>query len=1010
MRAFFMVYFRYNTPMIQTPFTNAYSKLNTAQKEAVDHIDGPVMVIAGPGTGKTQVLALRIAQILQKTDTKADSILSLTFTNSGVRAMRDRLEGYIGADSHAVGISTFHSFALTLLEKYYALLDFDVMPTLLADDEAVFLVDEILHSHDWNHIRPRGNPTQNFGDLKQLISILKRERISVDTFLSHVLGDIKTLQEDPESISTRGPSKGSLKKEIEKKIDSLEKTREVVEFYRFYEEEKKKRSLLDYDDVLEQAVRLVEEYEDVRADIREEYLYVLVDEHQDSSGVQNSFLKAVWKDVEKPNIFVVGDDRQLIYGFSGASLSYFEEFSHMFGRARLITLTENYRSTRPILSLADDLLKSSITTEVLSSNKKGETKPLLREYAYPRDEILGAGLYFKEHIEKGVPPEECALLVPRNYHVRDAIAILQNLGLPVSSGKSVSLFSSPKTAVFLRVLGIIASPYDSRLLAQAVLDVESGIPILSAHLFLRNTKPDKITLEELVSYEGDAGLFAGEHPIAQFGAKLSGWVTTLSGESLPHIVAVVGNELLVDASKSTEELLSNVEIVRSFIHLATLFSKKGPVTLASFLAYIARLESYGTHIEQATFGSEGGVRVMTLHKSKGLEYDCVWVAHMNEETLMSDKKSNFTLPEKIKEHMRARDVLTAKRELYVAITRAKEHCVLSYASRGYTGNELEVAHIIRDLPEVHFVREYKEDTEKTLLSHGARMYTKTKEKDAPLSLSGIQELVRTHYVDSNVSVTLLNNFFECPWTWYFRNFLRAPETKGPSLVLGSAVHDSIDHILKSKHTPTQKEVEEYIHAYLSAEGMGDTKEKMKLTRDGVHAVMHWVESYYPNLAKDHRSEVPLPVKDARFPSLSIYGKIDLVEKISDGTLVVTDFKTGTPKTTSMIEKRDEEGRLSSLMRQLAMYSYLFRHSKEGARVSQSRLLFLEGESDSKNALYNTTITDEEIDLLVRDIKDYEQLLVSGEWVSRPCTVKTYGKGGGCEYCARARILGIEKGV
>ncbi len=126
--------------------------------------------------------------------------------------------------------------------------------------------------------------------------------------------------------------------------------------------------------------------------------------------------------------------------------------------------------------------------------------------------------------------------------------------------------------------------------------------------------------------------------------------------------------------------------------------------------------------------------------------------------------------------------------------------------------------------------------------------------------------------------------------------------------------------------------------------------------------------------------------------------------------MVTDFKTGTPKTTSMIEKRDEEGRLSSLMRQLAMYSYLFRHSKEGARVSQSRLLFLEGESDSKNALYNTTITDEEIDLLVRDIRDYEQLLVSGEWVSRPCTVKTYGKGGGCEYCARARILGIEKGV
>ncbi len=147
-----------------------------------------------------------------------------------------------------------------------------------------------------------------------------------EIFLQEVDKEIENLKQDPESISSRGESKGKIKKEIEKRIESLERTKEVVEFYRLYEEIKKEKGFMDYDDVLEYAVKIVESSDDARDDIRETYQYILIDEHQDSNGVQNQFLKAVWQETEKPNIFVVGDDRQLIYGFSGASLSYFEEF------------------------------------------------------------------------------------------------------------------------------------------------------------------------------------------------------------------------------------------------------------------------------------------------------------------------------------------------------------------------------------------------------------------------------------------------------------------------------------------------------------------------------------------------------------------------------------------------------------------------------------------------------------------------------------------------------------
>ena len=289
-----------------TDFERAFQGLNTAQKQAVEATEGPVMVVAGPGTGKTQVLALRIAHILEKTDVGSDAVLCLTFTRSGVAAMRARLESYIGSTAREVQISTFHSFAGNIVEKYHSVLDFDRAPVSLDDTEAILLVDQLLHGYEWDYIRPRTNPSQYFSDLKGLISILKRERMTPAMFLAEVDKEISFLKEDPESISTRGESKGQLKKEIEKKIESLERTKEVVEFYRLYEEVKREQGFMDYDDVLSYAVEIVEKSEDARDDIRETYQYVLIDEHQDSSGVQNAFLKAVWRGVEQPNIFVVG--------------------------------------------------------------------------------------------------------------------------------------------------------------------------------------------------------------------------------------------------------------------------------------------------------------------------------------------------------------------------------------------------------------------------------------------------------------------------------------------------------------------------------------------------------------------------------------------------------------------------------------------------------------------------------------------------------------------------------
>ena len=993
--------------MTNQEFTDAYKRLNKEQKDAVDSIDGPVMVVAGPGTGKTQILALRIGNILEKTDTPSESILCLTFTNSGVSAMRERLEKYIGKRGNEVHVSTFHSFAIKLVEKYYELLDFKQIPSLLSDDEAVFLVDEILNENEWEYISPLSNRAMYFSELKHLVSILKRERITAQDFLSYIKQDVEDLKNNEDNISSRGESKGELKKEVLKKIESLGRTKEVVEFYRIYEDKKRENSYMDYDDVLEYAVYLAENFSDVRDEIRENYLYVLVDEHQDSSGVQNSFLKAVWKETEKPNIFVVGDDRQLIYGFSGANISYFEEFSHIFGKVKLIVLTENYRSVAPILSLADDILKSSVAKEKLNSNKKGEEKVTLSEYFYPRDEIIGAGLYFKNKInEEGIDPNECALLLPRNYHVKVATQILSNMGLPVSEGKNLSLFSQIESVYFRRVLGIIINPFDSLSISKSLLDKTSGIDPIFAHLFLRNNKPDNLNIKVLIEQK-EEGLFLESNSIYIWGKKLENWINNLQGERLSNIINILGNELLVNTSENNNELLDRVEVVRSFIHLAIMFEEKNKNTdLASFIQYLDRLESYNTNIELAKFGSDDGIKVMTLHKSKGLEYEAVFIAHMNEEILMSEKKGGFTLPERIKEHINKRSIEEAKRELYVAITRAKRYCNLSYSREGYNGNEMELLSILRDLPEHHLEKSTAKENEDKILALGPETYTIFKNKEYKGEIiDDIKELVKKNYSSLKVSVSMLNNFFECPWKWYFRNFLRLPEVKPAHLSLGTVVHAIIEYILKQDKLPKENDIKERIFVGLKNEGVENKNDLKKLIKKVEDAVFNWMKNYYKNINDNYKSERSVSFYDKDFPHLLMYGKIDLTEYDTDGNIIVTDFKTGSSKTKGVIEKINEDGRLSDLMRQLAMYTYLLEGDEKNAKVLSSKLLFLEEDLNNKNALYETHVEKEMVDLLKKDIKDYDNSLSLGKWVNNECHFKPFGGGGSeCEYCKLAKQL------
>ncbi|MFA6076912.1 MAG: ATP-dependent DNA helicase [Candidatus Paceibacterota bacterium] len=991
-------------------YSNEYKNLNSTQKEAVDSIEGPVMVVAGPGTGKTQILALRIGNILSKTDTKADGVLCLTFTNSAVLAMRDRLRKYIGSEASKVKISTFHSFGMEILDKYFNVLSLDEKPKLMDEKDTINLYDEVLQKNDWKHIRPRSETSRYFKDLKNMISLLKRERITPEDFENEINKEIKNIKDDPENISTRGESKGEIKKEIQKKIESLFRTLEAVKFYALYETAKKEKNLFDYDDILESLVFIVEESEEANSYIKENFLYILIDEHQDSSGVQNEFLSKVWGGEEKPNIFVVGDDRQLIYGFGGASLEYFKNFKNAFGKAKLITLVENYRSTQQILDSSHKLLQSSLSEGQLKSNHK-ENHPLrLIESYYPRDEIIFSALEIKEKIKKGHDVNDMAILVPKNQQVRSTIAILKDMDIPVAGGEMVNFFDTEEAVSLLRVLKIIANPDDGVALGLSFFDKLSGVPALRAHEFIRDNKMREFSLLNVV--EDENNLFDSKNEVNVWIRKLKLWLAS-GTEPLYPFIQKIGTEFLIDTAKNHGDLIIRVEVVRTMLHLVLMQIEKNPkLNLQGFLSFLERIESYGENIPLAIFNSNEGVKVLTLHGSKGLEFDYVWIAHMDEQSFSRERRGGFSLPVSLQEKIEKRGEIVLKRELYVAITRAKRFCTISYALKSYSGGDQELAHIVADL-KGNFTEQNASETENIILKNNPKAYVASSDlanDPKNITLLDLAKLVARDYKDRKISVSLLNNFFECPWKWYFRNLLQLPESKSESLEFGNIIHGSIDQVLKSVKKPSAKDLQNIILHQVRKSGFGDENKQKELSKLALDMVSRWIDRRLGDISERRQNEQSISVIDDRFPHLNIYGKIDLIENLpasmqgGDAKNVrVTDFKTGSVRKTGDIEKLDEEGRMSSYLRQLTMYSYLIEKSpKWEADVRESRLEFLEAKNE-KEFFYNRVITAKEIDLLIQDIKDYDDLIKTHKWIDRPCNYNSYGKNTGCEYCKMAKI-------
>ena len=313
-------------------FEKVYKQLNPKQREAVDTIDGPVMVVAGPGTGKTTVLTLRIAQILRKTDTPPDAILALTFTESGVYAMREKLLRLIGPAAYQVRIHTFHSFSNDIIKTYPDRFSRIIGAEHMEEIEQLRIIREILATLSLKILRPKNDPSYYIRPLITAIKELKRENISPKKLRILLKSNMTAF------LDFAGPEMPPGKRAAEER--NIQRNEELSKVYAAYEKSLAKRRLYDFEDMIMETVKVLERDKDLLLRLQEEHHYVLADEHQDANNAQNRLLELLAGFHENPNIFIVGDEKQAIFRFQGASLENFLYFKKLYPKALLVNLEE----------------------------------------------------------------------------------------------------------------------------------------------------------------------------------------------------------------------------------------------------------------------------------------------------------------------------------------------------------------------------------------------------------------------------------------------------------------------------------------------------------------------------------------------------------------------------------------------------------------------------------------------------------------------------------------------
>lgn len=977
----------------ETRWQELYQQLNPEQRQAVEAIEGPVMVLAGPGTGKTQVLAMRIANILQQTQMDPWNILCLTFTESAAATMRERLISIMGEAAYYVRIHTFHSFCNDVIQEnpeVFALAGPNsAKATLgrewrpLSDVERVELVQSLLDElPGTSPLKPFGNPYIFLRDIVGALSWLKKEGVAPErlagllkesaAFLARthtvlepflalkaaardeaaceavvmglekvrdevrlsaalwapVAGAVdryqKALRQAPtfaEAGKARTGLKDDLKRYVERAARHLPRQKHLLKVYHRYQEALVARGRYDFEDMVLQVVERFGEDDQLLARYQEQFQYVLVDEYQDTNGAQNEVVRLLGSWDEKPNVFVVGDDKQSIFRFQGASLENLLLFYERYGgRVQIMALKENYRSRQVILDAAGAVIAhntESMQKYVPEVNRElvavapDSSEPLeLREFEVEDEENFFVAQKIQELIAGGADPSAIAVLYRFNRDVDSLLDVLLRMDIPVKLEAGENVLAERRVQQLLALLSYVTTPAREAELARAdgaladILQFDfCGLDPLAVLLvvhFAGTTRRSLAMVLASTELLQEAGVEKSA-PFVDLMRHLAQWRQEAANHTAQHVFDVVLQE-----SGLLRQVLGNGEHVRVVHHLNSVFSElkrlnasEGALTMANFVRRLALLDQHGLQLVADPWQTRAqAVRLMTAHKAKGLEFAHVFIIRAHDRHWGGvPERTRIALPAGIVTHDPVQGVPQnedERRLFYVAVTRAKQQVYVSYARLGDQRRERVASLFVREIPG-GLVKEF--DTTETEDAAWQRLQT-LRLAAVPVGLADdVRAWLAERLTRYRMSVTHLNNYLECPRLFYYRNLLRVPAAKTKHMAFGTAVHNALRDLFMALNDtgalPPREELLGRLSYHLDREVLTD-QERADCVALGHEALGAYYDHYQRDFVQRSLSEYSFRQHGVHVDNLPLAGQLDKIEFLSDTRANVVDYKTGNP--------------------------------------------------------------------------------------------------------------------
>lgn len=921
---------------LQETYTKEYQKLNQQQQLAVDTIEGPVMVIAGPGTGKTQILACRIGKILLETDTLPENIICLTYTDAGVVAMRKRLQSFIGPDAYKVNIYTFHAFCNDVIQDNLSYFEKNTLDPI-TELEKVQLFKDLIDSLPKNHLlkRYRGNAYYEIGNLKSLFSAMKRENWT-SAFLNQCIDkQITELATDEEFIYQKSSAgkyqKGDLKPKYYEEVERFEKVRAAINEFDRFQEMMKQRNRYDFEDMINWVITAFESHPNLLINYQERYQYVLVDEYQDTSGSQNKLVQLLISYWEVPNVFVVGDDDQSIFRFQGANVENMLHFAKAYQNDILkVVLTNNYRSTQPILDASKRLIgKNSdrlvnqidgLSKELIASNNNINQLshlPKIVEYETQRHEMIAVVKETQQLLSKGVPPGKIGIIYKENKYGEALSQYYNLLKIPFFTKRHYNALEIPMVQQLLTIMKYIASehyiPFSGDAMLFEILHFKwfSIEPIeiakISIEVSNRKYQKDSTSIRALIKEKSNG------HPQHLFDKGVSeelkkasfiieALISDVSNctlqklfESILHRVGVIANIMQKsDKHWQLQILTALFDFIKDETHRHPLMSLQQFVDLVE----VMEKEKISIPLVQVS-GSEKGVNIMTAHGSKGLEFEHVFIVGMNASFWEKKKNPNkgYKIPDAAFESIPStKDYQELRRLFYVALTRAEQYLSISYSKYNLTGKETEASMFIAEILDQHPIVIEKVELSEDIISEFSVL--ELTEGVAPEIAKAEEDIIGPILDKFVMNVTALNSYLDCPLSFYYNNFIRIPSAKNDATEFGSAVHFALQKLFDAMLTHPNKEFSskqefiQYFEWYMNRNRESFSEQQFNRRMEYGNEIL---SKYYDTHVSSFNKIVLVEhnIKNIVFAGVPLKGKLDKLE--FDGKSVnVVDYKSGNP--------------------------------------------------------------------------------------------------------------------